>query len=973
MSLSTLARAATAATFLVSTASAAYSAGASTNVAVYWGQGNAQEELAVVCDDPSFDIVNIAFVNGFPLKRGDYPVTNFANACGDQWFQHPTDPTQNKKLLSHCPGIAPGIAKCRANGKKVLLSLGGGSPTNYYLPSKDVADYFAEFLTSAFGPKKDSWTGPRPFGDEFVDGFDLDLEANANELPSSDLIFANYAYFVNQLKAYQPSALISAAPQCQVPDPRLADAIKNSNFDMIFTQFYNTYECSAKRGYEELTTGGNGFTFNTWAEWLKANSKNQGVKLYMGLPAGEDGLPTHKDHYLKPDQADLLIKKWKAAYPEIFGGVMVWEAKVSSANQVNCKSFGYWMKATLDGRFTKEFKACVSSSSVAPSSTKASSTKASSTSAAATPTATIPTTDGTCGDQKNGIAHSCYGWSTGSCCSNYGYCGGNPEAAAPRDAYCGVSNCNPLFGDCDGKTSSVATSTAKATSSSKIVSSSSSKIVSSSATSKAVSSSATSKAVSSSATSKAVSSSATSKAVSSSSSKAASSSAAPSSSAHGSSSIASSSAPASSHVASSSAVSSSIVVSSSSASIHASSTASAHVSSSAVSSAVSTPAASSAVSSTVHNVPSSSILYPTGNVTFTPYPTGTHSSSATPSIVYPLDTTKQVYPHSSSELVYPSSSSSGLHYGNNATTPCTTSTKVPTSTPIYGTSTTPGHPVYGVSSSSTPGAPVYGASSSSGKGYDSYPPLVTSVPGKDYASVPSSSTVKTITTTYVDSCETGVTTKTETITQTVCNKCQGDSVTSVYVCNKCGPSVVTITITKPNTPTTNVPSYPTPPTKPEGPTYGGDKPSTPSQGGDKPSNPPTYGGDKPQPPAHSSQAAKPTPPVYGADVPKKQEVPVVSTTVAIVYVTKTPVPVVPSVKHTPIPYPSAPVVEYSSKPVVGTGVPSKPSGTGVPTKPTGTGVPTNPTYAPPQFTGAASHVGVGMTGLFAVVAGLLVL
>jgi hypothetical protein len=46
-------------------------------VAIYWGQGAYQRELSVVCEDPSVDIVNIAFVNGFPTSRDKYPDTNF--------------------------------------------------------------------------------------------------------------------------------------------------------------------------------------------------------------------------------------------------------------------------------------------------------------------------------------------------------------------------------------------------------------------------------------------------------------------------------------------------------------------------------------------------------------------------------------------------------------------------------------------------------------------------------------------------------------------------------------------------------------------------------------------------------------------------------------------------------------------------------------------------------------------------------
>jgi chitinase len=46
-------------------------------VAIYWGQGAYQKDLSVVCKDPSVDIVNIAFVNGFPKDNTTYPNTNF--------------------------------------------------------------------------------------------------------------------------------------------------------------------------------------------------------------------------------------------------------------------------------------------------------------------------------------------------------------------------------------------------------------------------------------------------------------------------------------------------------------------------------------------------------------------------------------------------------------------------------------------------------------------------------------------------------------------------------------------------------------------------------------------------------------------------------------------------------------------------------------------------------------------------------
>jgi chitinase len=60
-----------------SSAFAAFNAAASTNVAIYWGQGSNQTTLLEVCNDPSIDIVNLGFVNQFPKAIGDYPGTDF--------------------------------------------------------------------------------------------------------------------------------------------------------------------------------------------------------------------------------------------------------------------------------------------------------------------------------------------------------------------------------------------------------------------------------------------------------------------------------------------------------------------------------------------------------------------------------------------------------------------------------------------------------------------------------------------------------------------------------------------------------------------------------------------------------------------------------------------------------------------------------------------------------------------------------
>jgi chitinase len=149
-----------------------------------------------------------------------------ANACGEDFYAYPNGTKSG--LRSNCPGIGPGIKKCQANGKKVLLSVGGGWPTNYYLPSKAVAEYFAEFLYGAFGPQTQAWVDakkPRPFGDAAVDGFDLDLEAYMEPAPMDGYLYKYYDNFVTHLRS-QGSVLISGAPQCVSPDARKSDCVR---------------------------------------------------------------------------------------------------------------------------------------------------------------------------------------------------------------------------------------------------------------------------------------------------------------------------------------------------------------------------------------------------------------------------------------------------------------------------------------------------------------------------------------------------------------------------------------------------------------------------------------------------------------------------------------------------------------------------------------------------------------------------
>lgn len=119
-----------------------------------------------------------------------------------------------------------------------MLSLGGGSATGAYVSSTQSAIDFADFLWDAFGPKNCDYTGPRPFGDVVIDGFDFDIESLASDIPSGATIDGHYSDMVNEFRSlfaqYPMSTFyISAAPQCIFPDAHLANAISSSVFDFM--------------------------------------------------------------------------------------------------------------------------------------------------------------------------------------------------------------------------------------------------------------------------------------------------------------------------------------------------------------------------------------------------------------------------------------------------------------------------------------------------------------------------------------------------------------------------------------------------------------------------------------------------------------------------------------------------------------------------------------------------------------------
>ncbi|OQV06459.1 hypothetical protein CLAIMM_11021, partial [Cladophialophora immunda] len=265
------------------------------SLAVYWGQGPNQKRLADFCADTTMDIIPIGFVNVFPDQTGG-PGTNYGNACGSVTWKAP-DGTQTN-VYTTCDQIAEDIAVCQAIGKKIFASIGGEASGNF-IASSDSAKAFADFLWGSFGPLQDPTLVqyPRPFGlNTVVDGFDLDIESG---------------------------------------DAHLDDAIKNSVIDYVFVQYYNTDQCSAASLFSSgsLNTATD-ITFG-WAQWLKDNSMNQNIKMFLGLPASKTA--ANPNHYLDLDQAQALIEEYacSSTYQSLFGGVMIWEATYSDNNQLN--------------------------------------------------------------------------------------------------------------------------------------------------------------------------------------------------------------------------------------------------------------------------------------------------------------------------------------------------------------------------------------------------------------------------------------------------------------------------------------------------------------------------------------------------------------------------------------------------------------------------------------------------------------
>ena len=140
----------------------------SLGISVYWGQpGISVLSLTSVCTDPSYDIVNLAFVTDLFGAKG-YPKMNlggFGPSSAQKSFGA-TDLVDGNTIIE-------AIGKCQTNGKKVVMSIGGATGTQHFTTA-NYATAAATNIFNLFLGGSNSTTAPiRPFGTKVLDGIDL--------------------------------------------------------------------------------------------------------------------------------------------------------------------------------------------------------------------------------------------------------------------------------------------------------------------------------------------------------------------------------------------------------------------------------------------------------------------------------------------------------------------------------------------------------------------------------------------------------------------------------------------------------------------------------------------------------------------------------------------------------------------------------------------------------------------------------
>lgn len=137
---------------------------------VYWGAEDDSTTLQNVCDDSSYDIVNLAFLAYFH-GAGGYPRIEISGLDGPSAAQQKAGATG----LKDGSKLVPAIKSCQKNGKKVILSMGGANDyADVKLKNDADGEKIADQVWNLFLGGTDH-KELRPFGDVKLDGVDLGM------------------------------------------------------------------------------------------------------------------------------------------------------------------------------------------------------------------------------------------------------------------------------------------------------------------------------------------------------------------------------------------------------------------------------------------------------------------------------------------------------------------------------------------------------------------------------------------------------------------------------------------------------------------------------------------------------------------------------------------------------------------------------------------------------------------------------
>ncbi|KAK3192823.1 Endochitinase 3 [Lecanicillium sp. MT-2017a] len=275
-------------------------------VAVYWGAKGDNTTLSSVCSDPSYDIVNLAFLTHFN-RNGVYPRLSLSVLIG------PSDAQTKAGAISLQDGtsLIPAIKKCQENGKLVLISMGGARDyADVRLSSDSQGEDTAEMIWNLFlgGTKNPEL---RPFGNATLDGVDFDNESDQSTGYMAMTKTFRSKFENDTSKKYY----LTAAPQCPFPDDSAIIKVYQQ-LDYVWVQYYNNDVCNiARSGFNAAVK-----------RWSKAIGN---AKLVIGALASDaDGDEGYVDHAT----FNKSIAEVQNMNLPNFGGAMLWDAQLASQN-----------------------------------------------------------------------------------------------------------------------------------------------------------------------------------------------------------------------------------------------------------------------------------------------------------------------------------------------------------------------------------------------------------------------------------------------------------------------------------------------------------------------------------------------------------------------------------------------------------------------------------------------------------------